>query len=117
LRLPLALKPALVFGRREARTKVVKTPGFEAADALAFAQGLTDKSSDNVVTGTGTVDTLRYGSIMMVPGLVGLRGCGVSFDGIYYVGSVTHTLSRGEYHQQFSLSREGLISTVPVVPP
>jgi hypothetical protein len=41
----------------------------------------------------------------------------MSLDGFYYVKSVTHSLSRGAYRQQFSLSREGFGTTTPMVPP
>jgi hypothetical protein len=52
----------------------------------------------------------------MCPGLVALRGAGYGHDGLYYVGSVVHQLSRESYRQQFTLTREGLGSTLPVVP-
>jgi hypothetical protein len=47
--------------------------------------------------------------------LVGVRGVGPAFDGLYYVKSVTHRIKRGEYKQNFSLTRNGLVSTVPTV--
>ena len=47
--------------------------------------------------------------------LVGVRGAGLAYDGMYYVESVTHSLKRGEYKQNFTLSRDGLISQTPVV--
>jgi hypothetical protein len=72
---------------------------------------------DNVLTAQGEVDTLRYGSIMEAPGIVGVRGCGINLDGFYYVKSVTHTLSRGEYRQQFSLAREGFGTTTTSLAP
>lgn len=114
---PFALEPALLFARSLTKTKIVKTPGQTAGSSIAQKQGETDQSTDRVVTANGEVDTLRYGSIMTVPGIVGVRGCGLSFDGLYYVNSVTHTLRRGDYRQSFSLAREGLISTTPVVSP
>jgi hypothetical protein len=114
---PLARAPALVVDRPLAKTKIVKAPGQTAGEAIARKQGATDRSTDSVVTAEGDVDTLRYGSIMTVPGLVGLRGCGLSFDGFYYVNSVTHTLRRGDYRQHFTLAREGLLSTTSVVRP
>ena len=40
-----------------------------------------------------------------------------TYDGLYYVNSVTHNIKRGEYKQSFNLSRDGLISNTPVVPP
>jgi len=45
--------------------------------------------------------------------LVGVRGAGLAYDGLYYVDSVTHNVKRGEYKQNFSLSRDGLISNTP----
>jgi hypothetical protein len=48
--------------------------------------------------------------------LVGVRGAGVPFDGLYYVKSVTHEIERGSYKQSFSLARNGLVSTFPTVP-
>jgi hypothetical protein len=47
--------------------------------------------------------------------LVGVRGAGTAYDGLYYVKSVTHKIKAGEYKQSFELSRNGLISTVPQV--
>ena len=49
--------------------------------------------------------------------MVGVRGAGLAYDGLYYVNSVTHNLKRGEYKQSFNLSRDGLISNTPVVIP
>ena len=73
------------------------------------------KTSD-AVTATGTVDVTRYGQTLKPRRLVGLRGVGTAFDGLYYVKSVTHTIKRGEYKQNFSLVRNGLISTTGSVP-
>ncbi len=67
------------------------------------------------MTGTGSLDVLRYGHILKARSLVGVRGAGLAFDGLYYVTRVTHSIKRGEYKQTFSLSRNGLISTVPEV--
>jgi hypothetical protein len=69
------------------------------------------------VTGEGTLDVLRYGRILKARQLVGVRGAGTAFDGLHYVTSVTHKIKRGEYKQSFQLSRNGLISTIPVVVP
>jgi len=70
----------------------------------------------DVVTGSGSLDVLRYGQTLKARQLVGVRGVGMAFDGLYFVTSVTHNIKRGEYKQSFSLARNGLISTVPVVP-
>lgn len=67
------------------------------------------------VTGRGELDVVRYGHILKARQLVGVRGAGTAYDGLYYVKSVTHKIKRGEYKQSFELSRNGLISTVPRV--
>ena len=71
--------------------------------------------TSDVVTGTGSLNVLRYGRVLKARQLVGVRGAGLAFDGLYYVKSVTHNLKRGEYKQNFTLARNGLISTVPQV--
>jgi hypothetical protein len=73
------------------------------------------KSAD-VVTGQGTLDVIRYGTILKARRLVGVRGAGPAFDGLFYVRSVTHNIKRGEYKQSFTLGRNGLLSTVSSVP-
>jgi hypothetical protein len=70
----------------------------------------------DVVTGTGSLDVLRYGRILNARRLVGVRGAGAGFDGLHYVQSTTHQLKRGEYKQSFTLKRNGIISTLPMVP-
>lgn len=85
--------------------------------AQAIMQGMAAASeSADVVTGNGTLDVLRYGQVLKARQLVGVRGAGLAFDGLHYVESVTHSISRGEYKQSFTLKRNGLISTVPLVP-
>jgi hypothetical protein len=69
------------------------------------------------VTGEGSLDVTRYGGILKARQLVGVRGAGPAFDGLYYVKSVTHKIKRGEYKQDFKLSRNGLVSTVNTVSP
>ena len=69
------------------------------------------------VTGTGSLDVLRYGRA--VKGATTGRGArrrSRRSMACYYVKSVTHTIQRGAYKQRFTLSRNGLLSTVPRVP-
>lgn len=73
--------------------------------------------SSDVVEGTGSLDVLRYGHLLRARELVGVRGVGDAFNGLYYVKKVTHKIKRGEYKQDFTLVRDGLISTVPKVLP
>jgi hypothetical protein len=70
----------------------------------------------DVVSASGTLDVMRYGRLLKARKLVGVRGVGLAFDGLYYVTSVTHEIKRGEYKQSFELSRNGLISITPKVP-
>ncbi len=69
------------------------------------------------VTGEGSLDVVRYGRVLRARQLVGVRGVGAAFDGLHYVTKVKHKIGRGSYKQDFSLSRNGLLSTVPVVVP
>jgi hypothetical protein len=68
-----------------------------------------------VVSCEGSLDVTRYRGVLQARQLVGLRGAGIAFDGLYYVKSVTHKIKRGEYKQDFMLTRNGLVSTVPTV--
>lgn len=83
--------------------------------AIQMMLGMTFNASDSI-TASGKLDVVRYGQILRSRMLVGVRGAGVAYDGLYYVNSVTHNLKRGEYKQDFQLSRDGLISLTPTVP-
>ncbi|TPQ34849.1 hypothetical protein C2U70_15980 [Bradyrhizobium guangdongense] len=74
-------------------------------------------SANDSVTGSGSLDVLRYGRVLRSRMMVGVRGAGLAYDGLYYVNSVTHNIKHGEYKQNFNLSRDGLISNTPAVLP
>ncbi|MCY1279758.1 hypothetical protein D9M69_248460 [compost metagenome] len=83
----------------------------------AISAGLAEaKKSQDAVTASGSLDVLRYGRVLRPRRLVGVRGAGVAYDGLYYVSSVTSTLARGKFTQSFNLTRNGLISITPTVP-
>lgn len=83
----------------------------------AISRGLAEaKKSQDAVSGSGSLDVLRYGRVLKARQLVGVRGAGVAYDGLYYVQSVTSTLKRGEFKQSFNLTRNGLVSITPRVP-
>ncbi|MEK8033517.1 hypothetical protein AACH06_22070 [Ideonella sp. DXS29W] len=84
--------------------------------ALKTVVGRLLKGSANAITASGSLDVLRYGHVLRSKALVGVRGAGIAYDGLYYVDSVTHNLKRGEFKQSFQLSRDGLISITPKVP-
>jgi hypothetical protein len=70
----------------------------------------------DVVRATGTLDVLRYGRVLKPRTLVGVRGAGLAFDGLYFVQQVQHTIRAGSFEQRFTLVRNGLVSTLPAVP-
>lgn len=74
------------------------------------------KGAANAITASGSLDVLRYGRVLRSRMLVGVRGAGLAYDGLYYVDSVTHSIKRGDYKQSFQLSRDGLIANTPRVP-
>lgn len=83
----------------------------------ALSKGLARAGrSQDAVRADGSLDMLRYGNILRARQLVGVRGAGLAFDGLYYVNSATSTIKRGEFKQSFNLTRNGIISTVPRVP-
>ena len=65
---------------------------------------------------SGEVDTDRYGHLLQIRKLVGVRGIGQLYDGLYYVKEVTHKIQRGDYKQSFTITRDGIGSTVQSVP-
>jgi len=83
----------------------------------AISLGLAEAAkSQDAVSGRGSLNVLRYGRLLKARGLVGVRGVGIAYDGLYYVQSVTSTLKRGEFKQSFNLTRNGLVSITPRVP-
>ncbi|HXO43189.1 MAG TPA: hypothetical protein VN999_17195 [Thermoanaerobaculia bacterium] len=89
--------------------------GMDPVHSWAAAQGMTDLSTDAVVTGEGELDAVYYGGVLTAPGLVGVRGAGANYDGLYYVKQAQHRISAATgqftYRQGFTLTREGLGST------
>jgi len=85
------------------------------AQALMTGMARASETAD-VVTGDGTLSVLRYGGLLQARQLVGVRGAGLAFDGLYYVESTKHQVKLGEYKQSFTLKRNALVSNVPVVP-
>jgi hypothetical protein len=85
------------------------------AQAMMVGMARASETAD-VVSGDGTISVLRYGGILQARQLVGVRGAGLAFDGLYYVDSTKHQIKLGEYKQSFTLKRNALVSNVPVVP-
>jgi hypothetical protein len=96
-------------------TFLKKTAKLGPASALMSGIAYAGQHSDSVF-GTGQLDVARYGSVLRSRALVGVRGAGDPYNGLYYVTNVTHHLKRGSFTQSFSLARNALLSTLPVVP-
>jgi phage protein D len=108
----LAKKPAPALKQVVLDDTANENPQQVWAEQLALVA-----QSAQAITASGTLDVVRYGRVLQPRGLVGVRGAGVTYDGLYYVTSVTHNLQRGEYTQDFTLAREGLVSLTPTVTP
>jgi hypothetical protein len=118
---PLAATAALLANQPNVRSVdlgLAENPsGQSIVQTRARAQAMTDASTDNVVTASGTLDASRYGGLLKPRGVVGVRGAGLTYDGDYYVKSVTHSISKGEYKQRFTITREGVVALTPAVVP
>lgn len=64
---------------------------------------------------SGKVNPLRYGRLLEPHKLVGLQGAGPAYDGLHYVEKVTTNFAEGEISQDFELTRNGVLSTLPKV--
>ena len=116
---PLAAMPALPFQLPNVRTSLLERggQGLNVIQAFAQAQGVTDRSLDSVVTAQGELDALRYGGVLKPRGMVGLRGAGFTYDGMYYVKSVATRSARASTSSASRSRREGTGSITPVVVP
>lgn len=109
LKPPLSARPLVPVKIKQVSTERKKLPDV----LLALLSG---PASADPVTAQGSIDVARYGRPLEARTLVGVRGAGRTHDGLWFARSVTSTLSRGSWKQNFQLSREGVISTLPMVP-
>lgn len=112
------LQPPLGLVQAPITNVTVLNDTAKLSPAQALSRGLAEaaKSAD-AVAGSGTLNVLRYGHVLRPRGLVGVRGAGIAYDGLYYVKSVTSTIAAGDFKQNFSLTRNGIVSITPVVVP
>ena len=109
LKPPLSARPLV-----PTKTRVLEAGGKSMQHVLMAV--LANRGGTDPVTATGSIDLTRYGRPMDARSLVGVRGAGLAYDGLYFVRSVTHVLGRGSWKQSFQLSREGLVSNLPALP-
>jgi hypothetical protein len=112
LRPPLGRDPTEALKRPSLRNTAKLSTAQARAELLARAA-----TSADAISGSGSLDVTRYGYVLRPRELVGIRGAGVAYDGDYYVTSVTHTLRPGEYLQNFTISREGMVARGNTVRP
>lgn len=88
-----------------------RSPIEAAARALARAA-----QASNVVSASGSLDVVRYGRLLRARQLVAVRGAGTTYDGHWFVRSVTTSMKPGTLTQSFSLDRNALESWTDRVP-
>ena len=108
---PLGVIPAPVTNILPLKETAKLSPMAAIGIGLAVAS-----LSADAVSGTGTLDITRYGRVLKSKQLVGVRGVGTAYDGLYFVKSVKTSIKRGEFKQNFELTRNGLVSITPTVP-
>lgn len=109
LKPPLSARP---FVPR--RTRKLETERLGPGDVFKWA--LAGVGEGDPVAANGALNVAVYGRPLASRSLVGVRGAGITYDGLFYVKSVTNTLGRGSWKQSFQLVRDGAISNVPLVP-
>lgn len=114
---PLGAKPPLPLHVKLITNEPDQNGTAKYTPVQAAIIGMTKAAKGSeVISGSGSLDVLRYGRVLKSRQLVGVRGAGFAYDGLYYVKSVTHNIKHGEYKQSFSLSRNALIPTTSAVP-
>ena len=85
------------------------TARLDVVEALSRGMARASQAA-NVISGSGSLDVLRYGRFLQCRRLVGVRGAGTAYDGEYVVKSVSTTLKPGEAKQRFTLGRNAQVS-------
>jgi hypothetical protein len=111
LRPPLAVRQAVTLKQEP----LPDLSGRPLVDVVLRGLSKTTQASD-AVSGQGKLDVLRYGHVLKARNLVGVRGAGLAYDGLWFVSSVTHDLKRGGYTQSFNLTRDGFVPFTDRVP-
>jgi phage protein D len=107
----LAAQPITELSQGNTISKQIRESGLSKTEALTKKQTDTANSAD-AITATGELDSIRYTDILKARHLVTLQGAGQTYNGLYYVKTVKHTITKGTYNQNFTLNREGTGTTV-----
>jgi len=115
---PLAAMPAFVGNAPFFGTQLPADDGQgDVVRALLKAQSQAERTTRDALTASGELDVARYGDVLRPRALVDVRGVGLTFDGTWYVKSVTHSITRSSYKESFNLERDGTFPLSPVVRP
>lgn len=109
LKPPLSARPFI-----PAKLRQIENGRSGIADILKSL--IAGRGSADPVNGSGTLNVGVYGTALKAGSLVGVRGAGLAYDGMWFVKSVANTLSRGSWKQSFQMSRDGLVSLTQQVP-
>lgn len=112
---PLGLVPDYLALGTAVRSRSMNTSGLSIPQAFGRAQGHFDRSVDDSLTATGTLDPLRYNGLLRARAKVDLRGAGFTFDGTWVVRRVRHLIAGGRYTQDFTLGRHDSGPLAPLV--
>ncbi len=85
-----------------------ETASYKKNELQRRAQAEVDRKGQKAIRASGEVTTAAYGGLLLPDRPVTVTGAGPDFSGLYYVESVSHTLSGDGYTQSFSLSRNAL---------
>lgn len=113
---PLRLPPLALYPATPQRTTLLRDTANQGPGQAMLAAAAAATQAPDPVTGQGQLETVRYGSVLRARRPVGVRGSGFSYDGAFYVKSVTHEIAKGSYTQSFRLARDGTGSLLPVLP-
>ena len=114
---PLKVPPLSARPFTPRRTTILREAAQANPAQAALSAVSTSTRAPDLVSAQGEVDSVKYGHALRARKLVGVRGVGWSYDGLYFVRRVTHSISPGEYKQSFTLTRDGTGSTLPAVIP
>ena len=109
LKPPLAARPFV-----PAKIRQIENSRFNVTEVLKHM--IAGRGGADPVNGSGTINVASYGRPLEAGGLVGVRGAGRAYDGMWFVKSVSNTLARGSWKQSFQISRDGLNSQTEAVP-
>lgn len=90
--------------------------GLPTQVAVDRAKARADGSTDAAVVAEGELDVVQGRPLLRAFRLAGVRGAGLTFDGLYRVQQVTHRLDDTGYRQAFRLARPATGTTTPAVP-